>query len=50
MAKWGALEAAAARAIGKKPMRSCKFDFVLDGGPREVAKHTRREFDESDDE
>ena len=50
VAKWAVSEAAVARAAGKKPKRSCKFDDVLDGSRRDVDERTRRDLDESDDE
>ena len=50
VAKWAVSEAAAARAVGKKPKRSYKFDDVHDGGRRDVNKRNRRDLDESYDE
>ena len=50
VAKWRVSEAAATRAFGKKPKRSCKSDDVLDCGRRDVDERTRRDLEESDDE
>ena len=50
VAKWSISEAAIARAVRKKPKRSCKSDDVIDGSRRDVDERTLRDLDESDDE
>ena len=50
VAKWAVSEAAFARLVGKKPKRSCYFNYVLVGDCCNVYERTRRDLDKSDND